>query len=115
MPLLNRTGRQATTRSNTWMILAAGKGTRLLPVSRDYPKPMLPILHKPVLECLIGRGIAAGEFRNVNPAHAVKSLMGPFLLMALWRSVFEPLGAEAIDIDGLVSQHIDTFLRGLRP
>lgn len=35
------------------LILAAGKGTRLLPVSRDYPKPMLPILHKPVLECLI--------------------------------------------------------------
>ncbi|QLG87797.1 NDP-sugar synthase [Chitinibacter bivalviorum] len=35
------------------LILAAGKGTRLMPLSRDCPKPMLPILDKPVLECLI--------------------------------------------------------------
>ncbi|MCB5197341.1 sugar phosphate nucleotidyltransferase [Deefgea salmonis] len=35
------------------LILAAGKGTRLMPLSRDRPKPMLPILDRPVLECLI--------------------------------------------------------------
>ncbi|MBE9609548.1 sugar phosphate nucleotidyltransferase [Chitinilyticum piscinae] len=35
------------------LILAAGKGTRLMPLSRDIPKPMLPILDRPVLECLI--------------------------------------------------------------
>lgn len=69
----------------------------------------------PVLESLIGRGIASGEFRAVNPAHAVKSLMGPFLLMALWRSVFEPLGAEGLNVETLVQQHVDIFLRGLRP
>ena len=43
------------------LILAAGKGTRLMPLSRDCPKPMLPILDKPVLECLIehlaGQGV----------------------------------------------------------
>ncbi|MCP9759256.1 NDP-sugar synthase [Aquitalea sp. S1-19] len=35
------------------LILAAGKGTRLMPLSRDIPKPMLPILDRPLLECLI--------------------------------------------------------------
>ena len=35
------------------LILAAGKGTRLMPLSRDCPKPMLSILDRPVIECLI--------------------------------------------------------------
>jgi AcrR family transcriptional regulator len=69
----------------------------------------------PIIEKLIARGIAAGEFRAVNAAHAVKSLMAPFLLSALWRSVFEPLGAEELDVRGLITQHVEIFLRGLRP
>ncbi|MBL8789894.1 MAG: TetR/AcrR family transcriptional regulator [Rhizobiales bacterium] len=69
----------------------------------------------PIIEALLARGIAAGEFREVNVPHAVKSLMGPFLLSALWRSVFEPLGAEAVDVRGLITQHVDIFLKGLRP
>lgn len=32
------------------VILAAGKGTRMLPFSERYPKPILPILGKPLLE-----------------------------------------------------------------
>ena len=36
------------------MILAAGEGTRLRPLTFDHPKPMLPLAGKPVLEHLIG-------------------------------------------------------------
>lgn len=32
------------------MVLAAGFGTRLLPLTRDIPKPMFPVMNKPVLE-----------------------------------------------------------------
>lgn len=43
------------------VILAAGKGTRILPFSERYPKPILPILGKPLLqhqiECLRGIGV----------------------------------------------------------
>jgi dTDP-glucose pyrophosphorylase len=43
------------------VILAAGKGTRLQPFSERYPKPILPILGKPLLqhqvECLRDVGI----------------------------------------------------------
>ena len=35
------------------MILAAGQGTRVRPLTSDLPKPMVPILGKPVMEYLI--------------------------------------------------------------
>lgn len=35
------------------MILAAGKGTRIKPISYAIPKPMIPILGKPVMESMI--------------------------------------------------------------
>ncbi|MEM9154923.1 MAG: NDP-sugar synthase [Cyanobacteria bacterium P01_F01_bin.33] len=35
------------------MILAAGKGTRVRPITYLIPKPMIPIIHKPVMEFLV--------------------------------------------------------------
>ncbi len=35
------------------MILAAGKGTRVRPITYTMPKPMMPILQKPVMEFLV--------------------------------------------------------------
>ena len=35
------------------MILAAGQGTRVRPLTRDLPKPMVPLLGKPVMEYLV--------------------------------------------------------------
>jgi mannose-1-phosphate guanylyltransferase len=35
------------------MILAAGKGTRVQPLTYEMPKPMIPILGKPVMEYLV--------------------------------------------------------------
>lgn len=35
------------------MILAAGKGTRLQPMTHTIPKPLIPILQKPVMEFLV--------------------------------------------------------------
>jgi len=36
------------------MILAAGKGTRIRPITYTIPKPMIPILQKPVMEVFTG-------------------------------------------------------------
>jgi mannose-1-phosphate guanylyltransferase len=35
------------------MILAAGKGTRVRPLTQDIPKPMIPLVRKPVMESII--------------------------------------------------------------
>jgi len=42
------------------LILAAGVGRRLEPVTRYTPKPLLPILHRPCIEPLIELLVAAG-------------------------------------------------------
>lgn len=69
----------------------------------------------PLFQTLIERGIASGEFRVVDPRHAVKCMIGPMLLAAVWRSVFEPLGAEVLDIRGLAAQQADFVIRALKP
>ncbi|MBU0654784.1 MAG: NDP-sugar synthase [Gammaproteobacteria bacterium] len=35
------------------MILAAGKGTRVRPITNEIPKPMIPILRQPVMEAIV--------------------------------------------------------------
>ncbi|WP_020697553.1 TetR family transcriptional regulator [Reyranella massiliensis] len=69
----------------------------------------------PLLEGLISRGIAQGEFRKVDPAMTVRSLMGALLLAGLWRTVFEPIGAEKLDVRAMARHHADLMLHALRP
>jgi dTDP-glucose pyrophosphorylase len=47
-------------RSNTMVIMAGGKGTRLHPQTENCPKPMLPVAGKPILEHIIDRAKAEG-------------------------------------------------------
>jgi AcrR family transcriptional regulator len=66
-----------------------------------------------LLESIVARGIARGEFRNVEPAHAARLCIAPILLAAFWRITFASLDREPYDYEGLISTHIDTLLRGL--
>ncbi|WP_421695422.1 TetR/AcrR family transcriptional regulator [Aestuariivirga sp.] len=68
----------------------------------------------PMFEALINRGIAAGEFRQVDAGFAVKAMLGPILLAAIWKTVLEPLGAEPLDIEAYAAQHAQVFLKGLQ-
>ena len=42
------------------VILAGGKGRRLYPYTTVFPKPLMPILEKPILEIVIRQLKAAG-------------------------------------------------------
>lgn len=42
------------------IIMAGGKGTRLLPLTGSMPKPMVPILDKPVLQLIVSSLVRAG-------------------------------------------------------
>jgi len=68
----------------------------------------------PLFESLIARGIASGEFRAVDPRLTVKCLIGPMLLGAIWKSVFEPIGAEPLDIEALARHQGDLIVAALR-
>jgi len=69
----------------------------------------------PLFQSLIERGIASGEFREVDPRLTVKCLVGPMLLGAIWKSAFEPIGADPIDISALAAHDADLIIRALRP
>jgi AcrR family transcriptional regulator len=69
----------------------------------------------PLFQSLIERGIASGEFRAVDPRLTVKCLVGPMLLGAIWKSAFEPIGAEPIDIEALAAHDADLIIRALQP
>jgi mannose-1-phosphate guanylyltransferase len=47
------------------MILGAGKGTRVQPITHDIPKPMIPLIRKPVMEYLI----------NLLKQHGIEEIM----------------------------------------
>src|SRR5215831_1378662 len=69
----------------------------------------------PLLEGLIARGVESGEFRPVDPMLTVRSLIGPMLLSIIWKTVFEPIGAEKLDARALARHHADLMLHALRP
>jgi mannose-1-phosphate guanylyltransferase len=61
------------------MILAAGKGTRVRPITYTIPKPLIPILHKPVMEFLVDllREHGFNEIM-VNVSHLAKEIESYF-------------------------------------
>src|SRR5437868_15504080 len=49
------------------IILAGGRGTRLLPYTTSLPKPLMPVGEFPILEILL-RQLAQQGFRNITLA-----------------------------------------------
>jgi mannose-1-phosphate guanylyltransferase len=67
------------------MILAAGQGTRVRPLTKDMPKPMIPILGKPVMEYLIEH-LARHGVREImiNVAHSYRKIEHYFSNGSRW-------------------------------
>ncbi|MGF1748070.1 sugar phosphate nucleotidyltransferase [Vibrio cionasavignyae] len=61
------------------MILAAGKGTRVRPITQQIPKPMIPILGKPVMESMIELFVQHNISKIViNTSHLAEVIEGYF-------------------------------------
>lgn len=56
-------------RSNTMVIMAGGKGTRLMPHTENCPKPLVPLAGKPMLEHIIDRAKSEGFHHFVLAIH----------------------------------------------
>ncbi|WP_373975566.1 NDP-sugar synthase [Chitinibacter sp. SCUT-21] len=86
------------------LILAAGKGTRLMPLSRDCPKPMLPILDKPVLECLIEHLASQGVTQIViNTSYLAPEIENYFASGRRW-GVELAFSYEGFEEDGVLHE-----------
>ncbi len=60
------------------MVLAAGLGTRLRPLTEELPKPLLPLGDRPVLSHLIERLRSSGVAEGVVNAHHLMSKIQEF-------------------------------------
>lgn len=67
-----------------------------------------------LLAGIVRRGIASGEFRAVPVEPAVISLMGPVLMLALWRHSFAPAAGRPLDELAVLRGHLALLLDGLR-
>lgn len=66
-----------------------------------------------LIEKLIAHGMARGEFRIVDAKHAARTVVSGVILGSIWRTVFEPVGAEPLDVDAAARAHLDVLLNGL--
>ena len=60
---------QDTARFPDVMLLAAGLGTRLRPVTETLPKPLVPVAGVPLIERIMANARAEGATRFVANAH----------------------------------------------
>lgn len=64
---------------NCVVLPVAGRGTRLLPMTKSVPKELLPVYDKPVLQFAIQEALAAGARRLVFVTHASKPAIADYL------------------------------------
>jgi len=92
--------------------LVIGEGGNFPEMARTYHDRAVDRILKLVAD-IVARGVADGSFRRVDPYLTARSIAGALLLGALWKTVFEPVGAKPVDMAALAASHIDVILHGL--
>ena len=64
---------------------------------------------------LLQRGAAAGEFRPIPIEQFLPLLMGPLLLLVVWKHGFERAGIPPLPVEAVLDEHADSLLRALAP
>jgi len=67
---------------------------------------------KALLRAVVAHGVATGEFRDGPAARHPEVLLGPAIMAALWKMLFDRL--EPLDLEGFMAAHLDVILNGLR-
>lgn len=96
------------------LITAAGFGSRFLPITKTFPKEMLPILNKPIIQYLIDECVASGieeiiivagasdidKFEDYffNKVEEIKNLMFAQKKEERWQKVADVLNLKGIKI-----------------
>ena len=65
-------------------VLAAGLGTRLMPLTDIRPKPLWPVLNRPLLGLVLAQLEAAGRFQVAVNTHHLADQVHDFLRSEPW-------------------------------
>ena len=68
-----------------------------------------------LIEGILARGVARGEFRPLDVHATLPLFAGPFLLLALWKHSLGRHTDLTFDPRAVAEAHIETLLRGLAP
>lgn len=68
-----------------------------------------------VLESIVARGVASGEFRAVDPRETGTLLVAPLMLIALWRNSLGHYQPDAIDAKRILAAHLEMVRNALAP
>lgn len=92
------------------LLLAEGKNFPEL--AKFYVEEVVQRVRR-IFAGVIERGIASGEFREVNAITASKLLLAPLHNLTTWRQSLMAFDPVQWDFDQYVELHIEIFLRGL--
>lgn len=92
--------------------LIIGEGGRFPKLAESYKREVIS-RGVAIIGAIIERGIEEGRFHAVDPQHAAFGAVSPLLFTAIWRTTFERFDSAPLDAQAFVTQHIDTFLRGI--
>ena len=67
-----------------------------------------------LLSAILERGVARGEFREVDVRPTARALVGPLLLMMLWRHSFERFEDQPLAAERYLESYLALALQGLR-
>jgi AcrR family transcriptional regulator len=81
-------------------------------IARFYVEEVVRPGHE-TLAAVLRRGIARGEFRDMDVDSMVHLMAAPMLLLSLWRHSLEPCCGEQLDPIALLDAHVDMLARGL--
>lgn len=66
-----------------------------------------------IIQAIVRRGVASGEFRDLPPEHVARLCVAPMITIVIWRTTFAPLDKQPYDYEGLIAAHLQVLLRGL--
>jgi AcrR family transcriptional regulator len=67
------------------------------------------------IDGLLRRGAEAGEFRPIAAEQLLPLLMGPLLVLAVWKHGFEQAGVPPLPAEAVLARHADFVLGVLAP
>lgn len=62
---------------------------------------------------MLERGIARGEFRDVDVQQTVQAVCSPVMMLIVWKHTFSVCNTDPVDPEKFLNSFIDLFLHGL--